>query len=184
MTVTSQTDPPVVVPPAQPAESAHPVESVAPVAPGTSVASATPPRPSHVDRLRALPVVRALLEQSLTGAGGILLAALLVAPGLVVDLATDATVGTPTTVAFVLAVVATALVVRRQSMGTAAVLPPLLYAGAVGALAWFSGNNEGSRELVLDTGTTLALAAPVLFTGTGLALLVVLGRLLWSLARR
>lgn len=134
-------------------------------------------------RLRDLPGVRALVSQSLTGAGGTLLALLLMSPGVLVDLTTDATVGLPSTLSFLVAVVAAALAVRRKALGTAAVLPPLLYAGAVTTLAWLSGNNEGSRELVLDAGTTLALAAPVLFAGTALALLVVLGRLVWSLVR-
>ena len=167
MTVTTQTGLPAVSTPAAPAEDP----------PGAGLLSASRP-------VRDLPVVRALVTQTLTGPGGVVVATTLVAPGVLVDLVTDATVGLPTTLAFLVAVVAAALVVRRQALATAAVLPPLLYAGAVGTLAWLSGNNEGTRELVLDTGTTLALAAPVLFGGTALALVVVLGRVLWSLVRR
>lgn len=129
-------------------------------------------------------LVRALTGQTLTGAGGVLVALLVLTPGVLVDLATDATFGLPSTIGFLLAAVTAALVVRTSGLTTAAILPPLLFAGAISALAWLSGNNEGLRELVLDVGTTLALTAPILFAGTVACLAVVLGRLLWRLVRR
>lgn len=126
----------------------------------------------------------AITGQTLTGAGGVLVALLVLTPAVVLDLVTDATFGLPSTIGFLLAAMAAPLVVRTSGLATAAVLPPLLFAGAVSALAWFSGNNEGARELVLDVGTTLALSAPILFAGTAACLAVVLGRLLWRLLRR
>lgn len=111
------------------------------------------------------------------------MAVLLISPGVLLDLVTDGTFGAPSTVAFLLASTAAALVVRRRALATAAVLPPLLFAAAITTLAWFNGTNAGLRETVLDAGTTLALTAPTLFAGTALVLLVVLGRLLWGLAR-
>ncbi len=113
-----------------------------------------------------------------------LVAVLLISPGILLDLVTDGTFGAPSTVAFLLASAAAALVVRTRAMATAVVLPPLLFAAAVTALARLNGANAGVRETVLDAGTTLALTAPVLFAGTALVLVVVLGRLLWGLARQ
>lgn len=139
---------------------------------------------SSGQQLHSLPPVRALGAQSLTAPGGVVLALLVLTPGVLLDLVTDGTLGLPTTIGFVLAAAATALTVRNSALGTAAVLPPLLFAGAVLALAWLSGQNEGLRELALDAGTTLALSAPVLFTGTALTLAVVVGRLAWRIARR
>lgn len=135
-------------------------------------------------RVAQSPPVRALLAQSLTGPGGVVLAALLLAPWVLLDLGTDATFGAPSTVGVLLAGVAAALVVRTRALATAAVLPPLLFAASMLTLAQFSGLNGNSREVVLDAGTTLALSAPVLFAGTGVTLAVVIGRLLWGLARR
>lgn len=135
-------------------------------------------------RMQGLPVVQALTNQSLTAPGGLLVALVVITPGVLVDLLTDATLGAPSTVSFLLAVLVTAAVVRRQALATAAVLPPLLFAGAATALGWLSGNNEGRRELVLDVGTTLALSAPALFAGTAAALAVALGRLCWGFLRR
>ena len=135
-------------------------------------------------RLRALPPVRALRAQSLTGPGGVVLAVLVVCPGVLLDLVTDGTLGLPSTVGVVLAGVSAALAVRATALGTAAVLPPLLFAGAVLALAWLSGQNDGLRELALDAGTTLALSAPALFTASVIPVTIVLGRLAWKVARR
>jgi hypothetical protein len=125
-----------------------------------------------------------LRGQGLTAPGGVVLAVLLLAPGVLADRLLDGSFGLAAAVAFVTAVTTTAAAVRIRALGTAAVLPPLLFVGAVGVLAWSSGNNRGRRELVLDVGTTLALSAPVLFLGTALALAVVLGRLVVHLVRR
>ena len=128
-------------------------------------------------------MVRVLRAQSLTAPGGVLLALVVLAPGVLLDAATDATLGRPTIAAFLLAVLACALTVRRKALATAAVLPPVLFAGAVTSLAWLSGQNRGVRQLVLDAGTTLALSAPAVFGGTALVLLVVLARVVRGLTR-
>jgi hypothetical protein len=124
------------------------------------------------------------LSQGLTAPGGVLIAVLVLVPGVLLDLEPSGTFGTASTVCFLIAAVTAALVVRRRALGTAALLPPLLFVGAVAALAQLSGKNEGSRELVLDVGTTLAVDAPVLFVGTAATLAVVLGRLVVGLVRR
>ena len=100
------------------------------------------------------------------------------------DLSRDATLGLGTGLAFVLAALAAPAVVRFRSLPTAAVLPPLLFVGAAAAIARLSGQNRGSREVVLDVATTLALSAPLLFGGAAAALVVVLVRVGRHLAAR
>lgn len=162
-------------------------EAVAPTVTGAAAAVAgTPPSGWRRAwrRVAQSPPVRAARAQTLTGPGGVVLAVLLLAPWVLVDLATDATFGAPSTVGVLLAGVMTALVVRTKALATAAVLPPLLFVGSMLTLAQLSGLNRNPREVVLDAGTTLALSAPALFAGTGVTLAVVLGRLLWGTARR
>lgn len=125
-----------------------------------------------------------LRGQGLTAPGGILLAVVLVVPGVAVDWVLGGSFGAASSVAFVLASVAAAAAVRVRAMATAAVLPPLLFAGALTILAWVSGANDGAREMVLDVGTTLAVSAPTLFLGTAAAMAVVVGRLVVRLVRR
>lgn len=139
---------------------------------------------TFLSRLGEVPLIRAVHRQSLTGPGGVALAALLLTPGLLVDLLSGATPGLPTAVCFVVAASACALAVRPAALGTAAVLPPVLFAAGVATLAWAGGANASTRQLVLDVGTTLALSAPALFTGTAAALALVLGRGAWALLRR
>lgn len=139
---------------------------------------------SALRRIVESPLPRALRRQTLTAPGGVLLALLVLLPGVLIDAATDGTLGRPTVASFVLAGLACTLTVRRGALGTAAVLPPLLFATAAVTIAWASGQNHSTRQLVLDAGTTLALSAPAVFTGTGLVLAVVLGRLGWGMLRR
>jgi hypothetical protein len=140
------------------------------------VVTAPPPRrPGLVDRARA---------DGVTGPAVVALAALLVAGGVALDLRRDATLGLGTGVAFVLAATAAPAVVRFRSLATAAVLPPLLFVGAVLALARLGGQDRGLREIGLDVGTTLALSAPLLFAGTALGLVVVLARIVRRVAAR
>jgi hypothetical protein len=114
----------------------------------------------------------------------VVLSLLVLSPGVLIDHWWSGSFGAASTVAFLLAVLAASAAVRVRAMGTAAVLPPLLFAGAVAVLARSSGMNRSNRELALDIGTTLAVSAPVLFLGTAAALAVVLGRLVVHLARR
>jgi hypothetical protein len=155
-----------------------PARSAVDEAPAEAGSGIIDPGPRPIARLRAL------RGQGLTGPGGVLLAVLLLAPGVLVDRWLDGSFGLPSAVAFVLASLAAASAVRTRAMATAAVLPPLLFVGALAFLAWSSGNNGGRRELALDVGTTLAVSAPVLFLGTAAALAVVLGRLVAHLFRR
>jgi hypothetical protein len=162
---------------------------VSPTAPATAavvrpVPSPRTPDPTESSTAGALARLASLRTRRLTAPGSVVLALLLLTPGVLTDLAQDGTFGVPSAASFVAASVAAALVVRVRSLATAAVLPPLLFVTAVAVLAQLSGNNEGSRELVLDVGTTLAISAPLLFAGTAAAVAVVLGRLVLRLARR
>lgn len=139
---------------------------------------------SALRTLSGVALVRALRAQSLTAPGGVAVALLVLLPGLLVDALTDQSFGRPTTVAVLLAGAACALSVRRSALGTAAALPPLLCAASVGFLAWSSGRNRGTRQLLLDSATTLALSAPAVFAATVLTLVLVLGRLAWGMVAR
>ena len=55
---------------------------------------------------------------------------------------------------------------------------------AATTIAWRSGLNQGTRQIGLDVGTTMAVNAPLLFAGTAVAVAVVAGRLVVRLARR
>jgi len=135
-------------------------------------------------RAAATPLVRAVRGQALTAPGGVLVALLVLFPGVLVDAVTDQAFGRPSTISALLAGAAGALTVRRSALGTAAALPPLLCAASIGLLAWVSGQNQGTRQLMLDSATTLALSAPAVFAATVLTLVLVLGRLAWSLVAR
>ena len=135
-------------------------------------------RPSRVERLRATWV------QGLPTSLVVLLVAVLLAPGVLLDVARDGSFGLPSTVLFLLAAVGTPLVLRPRSLASGVVLPPLAFAAIAAGIAWRSGLNHGSRQIGLDAGTTMALHAPLMFAGTAAALLVVLTRVTVRLVRR
>lgn len=143
----------------------------------TSLVVTTPPpaSPGLIGRAR---------EHGVTGPAVVALSTLLVTGGALLDLKRDATLGLGTGLAFVLAALAAPAVVRFRSLATAAVLPPLLFVAAAVVIARASGQNRGSREVVLDVATTLALSAPLLFAGTAAALVVVLVRIGRHIAAR
>jgi hypothetical protein len=114
----------------------------------------------------------------------VVLVAVLLAPGVLLDVARDGSLGLPSTVLFLLVAVGAPLVLRPRSLASGVVLPPVAFAATAAALAWRSGLNHGSRQIGLDAGTTMALHAPLVFAGTAAALLVVLGRVTVRLVRR
>lgn len=123
-------------------------------------------------------------HRGLTGSGVTSVALLVLAPGVALDLAFGGSFGLASSVFFVLASLSAVLTARVAALATAAVLPPLLFTAAVTMLAWASGNNEGTRQLGLDVGTTLAVSAPLLFVTTATAVVVVGVRAAVHLARR
>ena len=128
--------------------------------------------------------VRSLWQGGLPTPAVLAVAGLLLLPGVVLDVARDGTFGLPSAVFFVLAALAVPMLLRTRSLAVGAVLPPLLFAGAATVIAWRSGLNQGSRQIGLDVGTTMAVNAPLLFAGTALALAVVAARLVVRLVRR
>jgi len=141
----------------------------------TVVTAPPPPTPGLWSRART---------DGVTGPAVVALSVVLVACGVALDLRRDATLGLGTGVAFVLAALAGPAVVRFRSLVTALVLQPLLFCGAAAALARLGGQNRGSREVLLDVGTTLALSAPLLFAGMSAALVVAIVRVARRLAAR
>jgi hypothetical protein len=114
----------------------------------------------------------------------VLLVAVLMTPGVLLDVARDGSFGLPSTVLLLLVAGGAPLVLRPRSLASGIVLPPLVFAATAAAIAWRSGLNQGSRQIGLDAGTTLALHAPVAFAATAVAVLVVLGRVAVRLVRR
>ena len=120
----------------------------------------------------------------LTTPGAVFLGATLLGIGAMADLAFGDSLSFAFATMFVLASAAMALTLRVRSLATAVIAPPLLFALATMVAAKVSGEVDGSRALALDTATTLALSAPVLFGGTALAAVVAVVRLAVRLIRR
>ncbi len=120
----------------------------------------------------------------LTTPGAVLLGALLMGIGAMADLTFGEALGVGFAAMFLIASAAMALTLRVRSLASAVIAPPLLFAAATMLAAKSSGEVEGSRALAMDTATSLALTAPVLFGGTALAAVVAVVRLVPELARR
>ena len=118
-----------------------------------------------------------LRREPVSGPGVVVLAGIVAALGVSLDLVLGGRFGVGSQLTFLLASVGATLVVRRRALATAAVLPPLLFVGSATSLAWLSGRATDTRELGLDVGTTLATSAPLLFATTLLALGIVAARL-------
>jgi len=181
---------PVPVPPARVADPPA-VRPAAPLPPelsprpgGPVAAQVGRPAPAEAPATTARPGFRSLWQGGLPTPAVLGAAALVLLPGVVLDLARDGTFGPPSAVSFVLATASVPLLLRARSLVVGAVLPPLLFVGAATAIAWRSGLNQGTRQVGLDVGTTMAVNAPLLFAGTALAVAVVAGRLVVRLVRR
>ncbi|MEP6762140.1 MAG: DUF6542 domain-containing protein [Sporichthyaceae bacterium] len=120
----------------------------------------------------------------LTTPGAVLVGGLLVAAGAMADLAFGAALGFAFATMFVIASAAMALTLRVRSITSAVIAPPLLFAATTMVVGKLSGEVHGSRALVLDTATSMALSAPVLFGGTALAAAIAVVRLGVAIARR
>lgn len=176
---------PAIAPARPPIAGQTPVPGPVIPAPSASpeAAAATPARTApRWDPAALLGQVRG--HRGLTGPGVTAVALLVLAPGVALDLAFGGSFGLASSVFFVLASLAAVLTARVAALTTAAVLPPLLFVAAVTTLAWASGNNEGSRQLGLDVGSTLAVSAPLLFATTAGVLVAVGVRAAVHLARR
>ena len=145
-----------------------------------------PRRPSGL--LASPPAVAGLLARArthgVTGPATVAIEALLLALGVAIDLPGQPAVGAGVAVTVLVAAAAGAALIRYRSLLTAVALPPLLLLGAAVALARLGGQDRGSRELVLDVGTTLALSAPLAFGATALAIVIALVRVVRHVASR
>jgi hypothetical protein len=120
----------------------------------------------------------------LTTPGAVLVGSGLMAIGAITDLAFGDLLGVGFAAMFVIASAVMALTLRIGSLASAVIAPPLMFAVATMLVAKLSGEVHGSRALALDTATSLALSAPVLFGGTALAAAIAVVRLATAAARR
>ena len=158
----------------------------------TTDAQAAPAPTARVDRPEVRGAVvaagafgrRVLAGSGLTTPGAVVAGAVLIAFGGLLDAALGDGLGLAFATMFIVACAAMATTLRVRSLATAVIAPPLLFAAASVVAARLSGEVNGSRALALDTATSLALSAPVLFGGTGLAAAIALVRLVLTFARR
>ena len=119
----------------------------------------------------------------LTTPGAVLVGSVLMAIGAMADLTFGGSLGVGFAAMFVIASAVMALTLRVRSLASAFIAPPLMFAFATIVVGKLSGEVHGSRALALDTATSLALSAPVLFGGTALAAAIAVVRLLVAVAR-
>lgn len=127
---------------------------------------------------------RAPAKPGLTTPGAAVVGALLMGIGAMADLAFGGSLSVGFAAMFVIASAVMALALRVRSLASAFIAPPLMFAIVTLLVGKLSGEVHGSRALALDTATSLALTAPVLFGGTALAAAIAVVRLLVAIARR
>ena len=127
---------------------------------------------------------RVMAGSGLTTPGAVFLGGALVGIGAMADRAFGDSLSFGFATMFVIASAAMAMTLRVRSLATAVIAPPLLFAMTTMVAAKLSGEVTGNRALALDTATSLALSAPVLFGGTALAAAVAVVRLALVLVRR
>ena len=120
----------------------------------------------------------------LTTPGALIVGGFLMGVGAMADLTFGGSLGVGFAAMFVIASAVMAMTLRVRSLASAFIAPPLMFAIATMLAGKLSGEVHGSRALALDTATSLALSAPVLFGGTALAAAIAVVRLLVALARR
>ena len=120
----------------------------------------------------------------LTTPGAVIVGGLLIAVGAMADLGFGDSLGFGFATMFVIASAVMALTLRVRSIASAVIAPPLMFAIATMLVGKLSGEVHGSRALALDTATSLALSAPVLFGGTALAAAIAVVRLGFAVSRR
>lgn len=124
-------------------------------------------------------------RRGLTAAGAVTLALLLGLVGGAVDVATGRGLRVGFAICFVLGCALGALLVHREDLKAAVVMPPLLYV-VLALVAGAVGSSGGSGSFVtretLELVQALVIGAPVLFAATGAAVTVALVR--WVSGRR
>ena len=120
----------------------------------------------------------------LTTPGAVLVGTVLIGIGAMADLGFGDSLGVGFAAMFVIASALMALTLRVRSLASAVIAPPLIFAIATMLVGKLSGEVHGWRALALDTATSLALSAPVLFGGTALAAAIAVVRLATAVTRR
>ncbi len=120
----------------------------------------------------------------LTTPGAVLVGSVLMTIGAIADLTFGDSLGVGFAAMFVIASAVMALTLQVRSLASAVIAPPLMFAFVIMLVGKLSGEIHGSRALALDTATSLALSAPVLFGGTVLAAVIAVVRLATAAARR
>jgi hypothetical protein len=120
----------------------------------------------------------------LTTPGAAIVGGFLIGIGAMADLTFGGSLGVGFAAMFVIASAVMALTLRVRSLASAVIAPPLMFAMATMVVGKLSGEVHGSRALALDTATSMALSAPVLYGGTAAAAAIGVVRLGGAIARR
>ena len=138
------------------------------------------PRHDHPGAQRHLPAGAHVGDsRGLTATGAVTVGLSLGAVGGLFDVLTGPGLRTVFAVCFVLGCLFAALRVHLEDLVAAVVIPPLVYCALLLGAGLLESSGAGSSWLshqALEMTTSLILGAPVLLTGTGLALLVALTR--------
>jgi hypothetical protein len=124
---------------------------------------------------RALPGVHLADRRGLSAAGGVVLSVLLGVGGAAYDVLTGSGLRFGFAAGFVAGCVLTALLVHREDLGAAVVMPPLVYVAlslGIGAVARTAASGSLLLQQALELVNAVVLGAPVLLLGTGAAALV------------
>ena len=122
-------------------------------------------------------------RRGLTAAGGVVLSLLVGLAGATFDVLTGSGLRTGFAVAFVAACVLTALLVHREDLKAAVVMPPLIYVAlalGIGAVARTAGAGSFVLQQAVELVNAVILGAPVLLLGTASAALIAVLRWLGS----
>ena len=122
-------------------------------------------------------------RRGLTATGAVTVAVALGMLGAVIDVSTGRGLRTVFAVCFVLGSALAALLVHREDLKAAVIMPPLTYC-AVAFVGGVVGNSSAGGSFVKTQGmeliSSLVLGAPVLFIATGAALVIAVFRAMTS----
>lgn len=125
-------------------------------------------------------------RRGLTATGAVTLALVLGVAGAVIDVSSGRGLRTVFAICFVLGCALAALLVHREDLKVAVVMPPLIYC-VLALIAGALGKTPVAGSLLKSQGlelvSALVLGAPVLFAATAAALLVALVRLVRGRSR-
>lgn len=114
-------------------------------------------------------------RRGLSAAGGVVLSVLLSVAGAGFDVLTGSGLRMGFAGCFLAGCILTALLVHREDLGAAVVMPPLIYvilSLGIGALARTANSGSFVLQQALELVNAIVLGAPVLLLGTGAAALV------------